>query len=45
MNFGIIEDKGKVVKNFKLTGDKIAYVTKNYGIYKTHKILEQDYAI
>ena len=41
---GIIEDKGKVVKNFKL-GDKIAYVTQNYGAYKTHRILEQDYAI
>ena len=43
-SLGIIEDKGKVVKNFKL-GDKIAYVTKNYGAYKTHRILEQDYAI
>ena len=41
---GIIEDKGKDVKNFKL-GDKIAYVTKNYGAYTTHRILEQDYAV
>ncbi len=41
---GTIEKIGSNVKNYKI-GDKIAYITSEYGAYATHRVLNKDLAI
>ncbi len=41
---GIIEMVGPGVSNFR-TGDRIAYITKGYGAYTTHRLLDEKLAL
>ena len=41
---GIVEEIGKKVTNFK-PGDKVGYITKNYGAYTSHRNLDHKIAI
>ena len=41
---GIVEEVGKKVTNFK-PGDKVGYITKNYGAYTSHRNLDHKIAI
>ena len=41
---GIIEETGASIEDFK-KGDKIAYITKNYGAYSSHRILDKNLAV
>ena len=41
---GIVEEVGKKVTNFK-PGDKVGYITKNYGAYTSHRNLDYKIAI
>ena len=41
---GIVEEVGKEVTNFK-PGDKVGYITKNYGAYTSHRNLDHKIAI
>ena len=41
---GIIEEAGASIEDFK-KGDKIAYITKNYGAYSSHRNLDKNLAV
>ena len=41
---GIIEETGAGIEDFK-KGDKIAYITKNYGAYSSNRILDKNLAV
>ena len=41
---GIIEEIGAGIDEFK-KGDKVGYITKNYGAYSSHRILDKNLAI
>ena len=41
---GIVEKTGKGVLNFK-PGDRVGYITSEYGAYASHRVLEQSLAI
>ncbi len=41
---GIIEETGASIEDFK-KGDKIAYITKNYGAYSSHRNLDKNLAV
>ena len=41
---GIIEEIGAGIDDFK-KGDKIGYITKNYGAYSSHRILDKNLAV
>ena len=41
---GIIEEIGSGIDDFK-KGDKIGYITKNYGAYSSHRILDKNLAV
>jgi NADPH2:quinone reductase len=41
---GIVEEIGKNVTNFK-PGDKVGYITKNYGAYTSHRNLDHKIAV
>ncbi len=41
---GIIEEIGAGIDDFK-KGDKVGYITKNYGAYSSHRILDKNLAI
>ena len=41
---GIIEEIGSGIDEFK-KGDKIGYITKNYGAYSSHRILDKNMAV
>ena len=41
---GIIEEIGAGIDDFK-KGDKVGYITKNYGAYSSHRILDKNLAV
>ena len=41
---GVIEEIGSGIDDFK-KGDKIGYITKNYGAYSSHRILDKNLAV
>ena len=41
---GIIEEIGAGIDEFK-KGDKVGYITKNYGAYSSHRILDKNLAV
>ena len=41
---GMIEETGPGIEDFK-KGDKIAYITKNYGAYSSHRNLDKNLAV
>ncbi|MDC0975588.1 quinone oxidoreductase [Alphaproteobacteria bacterium] len=41
---GVVEEVGKEVTNFK-PGDRVGYITKNYGAYTSHRNLDHKIAI
>ena len=41
---GVIEEIGAGIDDFKI-GDKVGYITKNYGAYSSHRILDKNLAV